>query len=168
MQIGLPTDVKHVAHIGWDGPSINSPSWMNEFKTPPSFSSSAPLCLPAPGDHVKVKVKEKEVSVKSRQSSSSTGNAAAPVDSLQSPSPTTKPRRCSDQKHRTRRGEPTVPDIPRHGRRKKASTRTKAQAEVAETYKSPFSDPGSTSTSGTGSGSIYVSNHTATGFCQTP
>ncbi|KAA3474920.1 CRIB domain-containing protein RIC7-like [Gossypium australe] len=35
MQIGLPTDVKHVAHIGWDGPSsVNSaPSWMNEFKS---------------------------------------------------------------------------------------------------------------------------------------
>lgn len=28
MQIGLPTDVKHVAHIGWDGPSIDSPSWV--------------------------------------------------------------------------------------------------------------------------------------------
>ncbi|XP_021888534.1 CRIB domain-containing protein RIC6-like [Carica papaya] len=34
MQIGYPTDVKHVAHIGWDGPSVNSPSWMNEFKGP--------------------------------------------------------------------------------------------------------------------------------------
>ncbi|XP_022727699.1 CRIB domain-containing protein RIC6-like [Durio zibethinus] len=40
MQIGLPTDVKHVAHIGWDGPSVNSaPSWMNEFKSPQGFSS---------------------------------------------------------------------------------------------------------------------------------
>lgn len=31
MQIGNPTDVKHVAHIGWDGPSAsidNSPSWV--------------------------------------------------------------------------------------------------------------------------------------------
>ncbi|BAT95445.1 hypothetical protein LR48_Vigan02g131800 [Vigna angularis] len=36
IQIGLPTDVKHVAHIGWDGPSVNSPSWMNEFKTSPT------------------------------------------------------------------------------------------------------------------------------------
>ncbi|XVF21548.1 hypothetical protein REPUB_Repub12eG0099300 [Reevesia pubescens] len=43
MQIGLPTDVKHVAHIGWDGPSVNSaPSWMNEFKASTGFSS-APL-----------------------------------------------------------------------------------------------------------------------------
>lgn len=28
MQIGFPTDVKHVAHIGWDGPSVTSPSWV--------------------------------------------------------------------------------------------------------------------------------------------
>lgn len=27
-QIGLPTDVKHVAHIGWDGPSVDSPNWV--------------------------------------------------------------------------------------------------------------------------------------------
>ena len=45
IQIGLPTDVKHVAHIGWDGPSVNSPSWMNEFKTTSGFTSSAPMTL---------------------------------------------------------------------------------------------------------------------------
>ncbi|KAG6597354.1 CRIB domain-containing protein RIC7 [Cucurbita argyrosperma subsp. argyrosperma] len=40
MQIGLPTDVKHVAHIGWDGPSgnQNNPGWMNEFKSSPQDS----------------------------------------------------------------------------------------------------------------------------------
>ncbi|XP_006649151.1 CRIB domain-containing protein RIC7-like [Oryza brachyantha] len=33
MQIGNPTDVKHVAHIGWDNASVTAPpSWMNEFK----------------------------------------------------------------------------------------------------------------------------------------
>ncbi|KAF8401940.1 hypothetical protein HHK36_012891 [Tetracentron sinense] len=42
MQIGFPTDVKHVAHIGWDGPSVNSPSWMDGFRETPEFSS-APL-----------------------------------------------------------------------------------------------------------------------------
>ncbi|XP_030542484.1 CRIB domain-containing protein RIC6-like [Rhodamnia argentea] len=45
MEIGFPTDVKHVAHIGWDGPSVTSPSWMNEFRTTPGFSS-APLGVP--------------------------------------------------------------------------------------------------------------------------
>lgn len=44
MQIGYPTDVKHVAHIGWDGPSVTSPSWMNEFRIAPEFSS-APLSI---------------------------------------------------------------------------------------------------------------------------
>lgn len=33
MQIGYPTDVKHVAHIGWDGPSVNSPSWVRLLKS---------------------------------------------------------------------------------------------------------------------------------------
>lgn len=33
MEIGLPTDVKHVAHIGWDGPDGTTPSWMSEFGT---------------------------------------------------------------------------------------------------------------------------------------
>lgn len=28
MVIGLPTDVKHVAHIGWDGPVANNPTWV--------------------------------------------------------------------------------------------------------------------------------------------
>ncbi|XP_041001310.1 CRIB domain-containing protein RIC5-like [Juglans microcarpa x Juglans regia] len=41
MQIGYPTDVKHVAHIGWDGPSANNntPSWMSEFESTPEVSS---------------------------------------------------------------------------------------------------------------------------------
>ncbi|GKF41587.1 CRIB domain-containing protein RIC6-like protein, partial [Tanacetum coccineum] len=29
--IGQPTDVKHVSHIGYDGPAIESPSWMKGF-----------------------------------------------------------------------------------------------------------------------------------------
>ena len=28
MEIGHPTDVKHVAHIGWDGPNGTTPSWV--------------------------------------------------------------------------------------------------------------------------------------------
>ncbi|XP_058759134.1 CRIB domain-containing protein RIC6 [Vicia villosa] len=50
IQIGCPTDVKHVAHIGWDGPSVNSPSWMNEFKTTQGFSS-APMTLTGDGQN---------------------------------------------------------------------------------------------------------------------
>ncbi|KAI3800309.1 hypothetical protein L1987_28396 [Smallanthus sonchifolius] len=41
MEIGYPTDVKHLAHIGWDGSSGNAPSWMNEFKIAPDFASTS-------------------------------------------------------------------------------------------------------------------------------
>ncbi|OVA16178.1 CRIB domain [Macleaya cordata] len=41
MEIGYPTDVKHVAHIGWDSHSTNAPSWMNEFKTASDFSATS-------------------------------------------------------------------------------------------------------------------------------
>ncbi|PHT44435.1 hypothetical protein CQW23_13593 [Capsicum baccatum] len=44
MQIGFPTDVQHVAHIGWDGKSVDNPSWMKEYKSPGAFQS-APLAL---------------------------------------------------------------------------------------------------------------------------
>ncbi|XP_057535440.1 CRIB domain-containing protein RIC7-like [Amaranthus tricolor] len=43
IQIGFPTDVKHVVHIGWDGPSETSPSWMNEFESPAPGNVSAPV-----------------------------------------------------------------------------------------------------------------------------
>ncbi|PIN13761.1 hypothetical protein CDL12_13624 [Handroanthus impetiginosus] len=41
MEIGNPTDVKHVAHIGWDGPSGSAPSWMNEFRTGSDFAAAS-------------------------------------------------------------------------------------------------------------------------------
>lgn len=40
LEIGYPTDVKHVAHIGWDGQSDNAPSWMKEYKTTSNFSAA--------------------------------------------------------------------------------------------------------------------------------
>lgn len=39
LDIGYPTDVKHVAHIGWDVPSINGPGWMDELRPGPDYSS---------------------------------------------------------------------------------------------------------------------------------
>ncbi|KAF7849770.1 hypothetical protein BT93_L0301 [Corymbia citriodora subsp. variegata] len=46
MEIRYLTDVKHVAQIGWDGPSGNGPSWMNGFRAAPEFSG----LLRKPGD----------------------------------------------------------------------------------------------------------------------
>ncbi|XP_047316336.1 CRIB domain-containing protein RIC10-like [Impatiens glandulifera] len=41
LDIGYPTDVKHVSHIGWDGSTGNAPGWMNEFKTSSDFSTTS-------------------------------------------------------------------------------------------------------------------------------
>ncbi|XP_042063327.1 CRIB domain-containing protein RIC10-like [Salvia splendens] len=41
LEIGGPTDVKHVAHIGTDGSSGNAPSWMNEYKTGSDFAATS-------------------------------------------------------------------------------------------------------------------------------
>ncbi|KAG8080738.1 hypothetical protein GUJ93_ZPchr0007g5713 [Zizania palustris] len=48
LQIGFPTDVKHVAHIGWDGPGVTNnnaaaaaaPTWMKDYHSAPLDSSS--------------------------------------------------------------------------------------------------------------------------------
>ncbi|KAG8099991.1 hypothetical protein GUJ93_ZPchr0013g34809 [Zizania palustris] len=45
LQIGFPTDVKHVAHIGWDGPSVTNnnaaaPTWMKDYHSAPLDSAS--------------------------------------------------------------------------------------------------------------------------------
>ncbi|XP_042450423.1 rRNA 2'-O-methyltransferase fibrillarin-like isoform X2 [Zingiber officinale] len=39
MEIGHPTDVKHVAHIGGNCDSVHSPSWMKRFNSTADFSS---------------------------------------------------------------------------------------------------------------------------------
>ncbi|WOL18815.1 hypothetical protein Cni_G27612 [Canna indica] len=41
MEIGYPTDVKHVAHVGFDNIYGTSPSWMNDYKTSPDFTSGS-------------------------------------------------------------------------------------------------------------------------------
>ncbi|KAM7462514.1 hypothetical protein LguiA_030635 [Lonicera macranthoides] len=39
LQIGFPTDVKHVAHIGSDGSAGSPPKWMNGFQGPSDLST---------------------------------------------------------------------------------------------------------------------------------
>ncbi|KAL1546610.1 CRIB domain-containing protein RIC6-like [Salvia divinorum] len=56
IQIGFPTDVKHVAHIGWDGPAVESPSWMNQFSGSPGLHS-APLGPPTGGEKGEPEIK---------------------------------------------------------------------------------------------------------------
>ncbi|XP_038906613.1 CRIB domain-containing protein RIC7-like [Benincasa hispida] len=142
MQIGHPTDVKHVAHIGWDGPSVNPPSWMNEFKTAPSFSS-APLCLPAPGDikeGVSVKWVSEDRSRRGEKGSNSSATAARSLGDItktskhpsSGESPTCRERSERQKARRSSKSKESssdhdhspsssLPDIPRNGRRKKTS-----------------------------------------------
>ncbi|KAM7279147.1 hypothetical protein ACFE04_006281 [Oxalis oulophora] len=54
--IGLPTDVKHVAHIGFDGPSANTPSWMKDFDAAPELTSNV-----NPGDMKNLSTQEKSL-----------------------------------------------------------------------------------------------------------
>ncbi|KAH7432401.1 hypothetical protein KP509_07G020900 [Ceratopteris richardii] len=39
MEIGYPTDVKHVAHIGWDGPSVCGQNWVDNLEPSPDFAT---------------------------------------------------------------------------------------------------------------------------------
>ncbi|XP_068664881.1 CRIB domain-containing protein RIC6-like isoform X2 [Aristolochia californica] len=115
MQIGLPTDVKHVAHIGWDGPSINAPTWMNEFRTTPDFSS-APLstvgggkdmqCSGSSGGNQESAKDLPELPKPSRRHCSS---GPLPRDGSEAPRPS---RRHSNEEHS---------DAPRHPRRRQGS-----------------------------------------------
>ncbi|XP_038988588.1 CRIB domain-containing protein RIC10-like [Phoenix dactylifera] len=41
MEIGYPTDVRHVAHIGWDNSCGSAPAWLSEFKASSDFSSAS-------------------------------------------------------------------------------------------------------------------------------
>ncbi|XP_059298455.1 CRIB domain-containing protein RIC6-like [Lycium barbarum] len=73
MQIGFPTDVKHVAHIGWDGPSsVDNPSWMKEFKSPGAFQSAPLLPPPAePKENPDIKWVSEDSNRRSRNANSS-------------------------------------------------------------------------------------------------
>ena len=39
IQIGAPTDVKHVAHIGWDSASVTNPTWVSKRARAPLLRS---------------------------------------------------------------------------------------------------------------------------------
>ncbi|KAK4368319.1 hypothetical protein RND71_012111 [Anisodus tanguticus] len=41
LEIGCPTDVKHLSHIGWEGPSGGAPTWMKAFKAGPEFAATS-------------------------------------------------------------------------------------------------------------------------------
>ncbi|KAE8699531.1 CRIB domain-containing protein RIC5 [Hibiscus syriacus] len=125
MQIGLPTDVKHVAHIGWDGPSAvkSAPSWMNEFK-----SSPANNCEAREEDHRK-SVSQDGVNVEGSrsQSSSATEMAEVPKSSKRSSNSSTGESTAKEKS-----------DKPKHS---KKSTKTTSSKETSENPTKPKKKP---------------------------
>ncbi|ESQ47487.1 hypothetical protein EUTSA_v10021600mg [Eutrema salsugineum] len=91
MQIGKPTDVKHVAHIGWEGPSATTPSWMHEYKSPMAEAKGSSNKKPASsGERQRNKGRRK----------SSTGTNNSPAESPTRVGGSTRPSRRSTGKQR--------------------------------------------------------------------
>ncbi|XVE65801.1 hypothetical protein DITRI_Ditri08aG0028500 [Diplodiscus trichospermus] len=138
MQIGLPTDVKHVAHIGMDGPSATKPSWMNGFNSAPELSAipedSNPQVTPAAtGNQDSLPPKQKKSRRKpsigngspigspkasekqSRRNRSSNISMESPVRDSSSGG-----RRHQNSSRGTESSSKELPDIPNKSRRKKS------------------------------------------------
>ncbi|XP_033138356.1 CRIB domain-containing protein RIC8 [Brassica rapa] len=107
MQIGTPTDVKHVAHIGWDGgsPNQNSPSWMNDFNASGGYSSSPLGNIKEDGSCIS------EDSTRSRDIPRYPKSSRDRSNNLESPA-----------KERTRRGSSNSSGNPKTSRRSKESS----------------------------------------------
>ncbi|KAE8676240.1 CRIB domain-containing protein RIC7 [Hibiscus syriacus] len=126
MQIGLPTDVKHVAHIGWDGPSAvkSAPSWMNEFKSSPANNCEAREEDP------RRSVSQDEVNVEGSRSRSSSATDMAEVP------------KSSKRSSNSSTGESTgkeKSDKPKHS--KKSTKTTSSSKETSENPTKPKKKP---------------------------
>ncbi|PKI64728.1 hypothetical protein CRG98_014860 [Punica granatum] len=125
MEIGYPTDVKHVAHIGWDGPSSSGPAWMNEFKAAPEFSSSLGT-ISEPRD-------SKPPSVCSSWASEELGQSIGhqTSDTLRDLPPTDLPK--APKKHRRRKAKST--SSPKSTSTSRSSRAGKSKLKLSEAEK---------------------------------
>ncbi|MBA0763968.1 hypothetical protein Gotri_013357 [Gossypium trilobum] len=144
MQIGLPTDVKHVAHIGADGPSVNSnaPSWMNEFK---SAAPGAPN-LANGGEGAKSISQDKpEVGKSSKRSSSTNVNGTRDsslkekrdnISQIQTSSSTTDKPEQPKSSRRTSSANGTDPPLKEKRDKNSQSTQSSSFSDMPEQPKS--------------------------------
>ncbi|KAI7743980.1 hypothetical protein M8C21_001747 [Ambrosia artemisiifolia] len=123
IQIGMPTDVKHVSHIGADGPAAESPSWMKGFDGGHSQSGSteSPNLRRGNKNHRSTRSEEltrdfSDVPTTSRhRHHRSMDNSMDPDSKL-----STKPKQRRHRRIIRRSNEKgDVPDIPKKSRRKK-------------------------------------------------
>ncbi|XP_074282275.1 CRIB domain-containing protein RIC6-like [Silene latifolia] len=157
MQIGFPTDVKHVAHIGWDGPAAgNAPSWIQKFK-------EGDPGAPSNGDQQNVPLdprltaQERRCSTgtdsilksRSKRQSSDKGKAAA---RRHSSAGNDSPNRTLTTENSTKQS-PGPEDSPsrdtsssaKASRRRKTKTSSSKSKPTSTTPDSGYSDPGITS-----------------------
>ncbi|CAH8387882.1 unnamed protein product [Eruca vesicaria subsp. sativa] len=145
IEIGNPTDVKHVAHIGWDGPSAtpaSAPSWMNDFKTGGGIDSgqgggeddSSAKCMSECGDRTRDLPK---LPKSTRKAASEKGSPTREISSSDktkrrsskkgTSSSSRRPKEVSELNEFSSWSSPSVgtsPEVPRKSRRKKKTKET--------------------------------------------
>ncbi|KAJ0265505.1 CRIB domain-containing protein RIC6, partial [Hirschfeldia incana] len=144
IEIGNPTDVKHVAHIGWDGPSAtpaSAPSWMNEFKAGAEFESgqgggeddSSARCMSECGGGTRDLPK---LPKSTRKAASEKGSPTREISSDKSKRRSSKKGTTSSSRRPKDMSEPndfsswsspspgTLPEVPKKSRRKKKTKET--------------------------------------------
>lgn len=123
IEIGFPTDVKHVGHIGWDGPAANNnsnPSWMKEFNSGP-LDATTPLDASGPLSSKEEPPSEESThKEKKKHRSRRSYSAGLPPDS---PS-----KRSGEVRRHSRRQEssdsPRSSDGSKHSRRHRSSSKS--------------------------------------------
>ncbi|KAF7807103.1 CRIB domain-containing protein RIC7 [Senna tora] len=140
IEIGFPTDVKHVAHIGLDGPSASTPTWMADIKgASEATESPKPAAVNSTetnqgngtnGDGVKnIKDIPRSKPSKDPNSNSPTRERTRPARHHRSSDPTSdssvrRPRRHANANHggESSSEEVTNAAAPKHHRRRKSKT----------------------------------------------
>ncbi|XP_028769631.1 CRIB domain-containing protein RIC10-like [Neltuma alba] len=135
IQIGFPTDVKHVAHIGMDGPSANTPTWMNEFKTASEVSQPASAPVEAPVDSVETQGDGKTSKDSKRKAKHIPKSRHGSLESNNTDSPTRGSSDGSKHVRRHRSSDPTS----------ECSARDSPSSGTRQSRKGRSSNPGSDS-----------------------
>ncbi|XP_020210700.1 CRIB domain-containing protein RIC3 [Cajanus cajan] len=147
IQIGFPTDVKHLAHIGCENAVAATPSWMTEFKE----SSDQPSSKPTP--------EEKDSSKKVRKPKARSTEGQSPGREISASGEGTKPSRRPHSSEVTRRAprhssEEEKAATKQHRRKSKTTSeekegssrrapRTRRASKGGSLTEFPFSDSGS-------------------------
>ncbi|KAK1428421.1 hypothetical protein QVD17_17255 [Tagetes erecta] len=135
IQIGAPTDVKHVAHFGCDGSAEDSPSWMRGYGTPGHCQSGSSNVSESDGsDWVsedtgqRVPRRERQEKLKPRH------RRHRSVENAPDPDSETKSRQ--PRRHHTRAAEgrraqdESLPEVPKRTRKKKSKDDVNSQAST--------------------------------------